>query len=153
MKIIKKKLNEFKVSTLDNHKGFINLHFLQKINCQKTVWDQARFSSLVKRFVPTRPPHSPGVLGRPAGGGGRPAGGRGRHGGAGQQGAAGVGQGDAVWEGGVQGMCPLHWAVHRGHLDIVRTLLDRSECCLCPISGLLQPSPGEPSLTILAASS
>ena len=25
-----------KVSTLDNKKGFINLHFLQKINCQKT---------------------------------------------------------------------------------------------------------------------
>ena len=36
-----------KVSTLDNNKGFINLHFLQKMNCQKTEWDQARFSSLV----------------------------------------------------------------------------------------------------------
>ena len=72
---------------------------------------------------PPRLPHSPVVLGRPAGGGGRPAGGRGRHGGAGQQGAAGGVQGEQC---GVQGMCPLHWAVHRGHLDIVRTLLDRS---------------------------
>ena len=34
----------------DNNKGFINLHFLQKMNCQKTVWNQARFSSLVKQF-------------------------------------------------------------------------------------------------------
>ena len=39
--------NELKVSTLYNNKGFINLHFLQKMNCQKTEWDQARFSSLV----------------------------------------------------------------------------------------------------------
>ena len=31
----------------NNNKGFINLHFLQKLNCQKTEWDQARFSSLV----------------------------------------------------------------------------------------------------------
>ena len=42
-----------KVSTLDNNKGFINLRFLQKLNCQKTEWDQARFSSLVKRFAET----------------------------------------------------------------------------------------------------
>ena len=39
--------NELNVSTLDNKKGFINLHFLQKMNCQKTEWDQARLSSLV----------------------------------------------------------------------------------------------------------
>ena len=38
-----------KVSTLENNKGFINLRFLQKTNCQKTEWDQARFSSLVQR--------------------------------------------------------------------------------------------------------
>ena len=37
----------FEYPTLDNNKGLINLHFLQKINCQKTEWDQARFSSLV----------------------------------------------------------------------------------------------------------
>ena len=45
-----------KVSTLDNNKdkGFINLHFLQKMNCQKTEWDQARLSSLVKRFAVTK---------------------------------------------------------------------------------------------------
>ena len=26
-----------KVSTLDNNKGFINLHFMQKINCQNCI--------------------------------------------------------------------------------------------------------------------
>ena len=31
----------------NNNKGFINLRFLQKINCQMMKWDQARFSSLV----------------------------------------------------------------------------------------------------------
>ena len=36
-----------KVSTLDNNKGFINLCFLQKLKWMKTVWDQARLSSLV----------------------------------------------------------------------------------------------------------
>ena len=36
-----------KIATLDNNKGFINLRFLQKVNWKKTVWDQARFSSLV----------------------------------------------------------------------------------------------------------
>ena len=36
-----------KNATLDNNKGFINLRFLQKVNCKKTVWDQARLSSLV----------------------------------------------------------------------------------------------------------
>ena len=40
-----------KVSTLDNNNVFINLCFLQKVNCQKTVWDQARFSCLLKWFV------------------------------------------------------------------------------------------------------
>ena len=40
-------VNEQKVSTLDNNKGFKNLCFLQKLNRQKTEWDQARFSSLV----------------------------------------------------------------------------------------------------------
>ena len=39
--------NELKVSTLDNNKGFINPCFLQKMNCHKSEWDQARFSSLV----------------------------------------------------------------------------------------------------------
>ena len=45
--ISKKKFNEQKVSTLDNNKDFINLRFLQKMNCQKTKWDQARSFSLV----------------------------------------------------------------------------------------------------------
>ena len=40
-------LNKLKVSTLENNKVFINLRFLQNIKCQKTEWDQARFSSLV----------------------------------------------------------------------------------------------------------
>ena len=35
---------------LDNNKGYINLCYLQKVNCKKTVRDQARISSLVKRF-------------------------------------------------------------------------------------------------------
>ena len=43
--------NELKVSKLYKNKGFINLHFLQKFYCQKTGWDQARFSNLVQRFV------------------------------------------------------------------------------------------------------
>ena len=34
-------------STLDNKKGIINQNFLQKLNCMKTVWEQARFSILV----------------------------------------------------------------------------------------------------------
>ena len=38
---------EQKISTLDNNKGFINLRFLQRMNCQKTEWDQARYPSLV----------------------------------------------------------------------------------------------------------
>ena len=44
------RLIESKVSTLDNNKGFINLRFQQKMNRQKTKWDQARFSSPVLRF-------------------------------------------------------------------------------------------------------
>ena len=39
-----------KVVTLNNNKSFINLCFLQKMNCQKTEGDQARISSLVLRF-------------------------------------------------------------------------------------------------------
>ena len=35
---------------LHHTKGFINLCFLHKLNWMKTEWDQARFSSLVKRF-------------------------------------------------------------------------------------------------------
>ena len=42
-----KQIYKFKVSTLDNNKGFIKLHFLQKMNSQNTEWDHARFSSLV----------------------------------------------------------------------------------------------------------
>ena len=42
---------ELKVSTLDNIKGFIHLCFLQKINCQKTEWEQASFSSPVYQFA------------------------------------------------------------------------------------------------------
>ena len=42
-----KKVDKFKASTPDNNKGFIKLHYLQKMNCQKTKWDHARFSSLV----------------------------------------------------------------------------------------------------------
>ena len=49
--IVKVNVNEQKVSTLDNNKGFVNLRFLQKMNCQKTEWDQARFSSLVEQFA------------------------------------------------------------------------------------------------------
>ena len=45
------RLKKYEVSTLDYNKGFINLIFLLKMNCQKTDWDQARFSSLVYRFV------------------------------------------------------------------------------------------------------
>ena len=36
-----------KIARLDNNKVFINLRFLQKVNCKKTIWDQARFSSLL----------------------------------------------------------------------------------------------------------
>ena len=47
--ILKKKIAQnvpMFMATLDNTKGFINLHFLQNVNCKKTVWDQARFSSM-----------------------------------------------------------------------------------------------------------
>ena len=40
-------ISKIYISTPDNNKGFINLRFLQKMNCQKTEWDQARFSSLI----------------------------------------------------------------------------------------------------------
>ena len=41
----KKKLNRIESIKLDNNKGFINIHFLQKMDCQKTEWHQARFNA------------------------------------------------------------------------------------------------------------
>ena len=51
-------------------KGFINLHFLQKLNWKTTVWDQPRFSSLVLWFGGRKGRKGGGCLDDNAGDGG-----------------------------------------------------------------------------------